>query len=196
MMVVAVAAVALAACSPSEEASDLPPGTDPSPTQTQAASSSSAAPSSSADPEAPAEQSGPECTADDIDVAGESGEKPTITIPDTCSPPKSLVQKDLEPGTGAEATPGSTIEANYLLVTWSDKAVKDNSYDRGEPFPLENLGQAQVIDGWNEGLVGMKEGARRLLIVPPDRGYGQGGQGIKANETLVFVVDAVKVTPA
>jgi peptidylprolyl isomerase len=51
-----------------------------------------------------------------------------------------------------------------------------------------------VIDGWNEGLLGMKEGGRRLLVVPPDKGYGQGGNGIRPGETLVFVVDAVKVT--
>ncbi|OZM72508.1 peptidylprolyl isomerase [Amycolatopsis antarctica] len=186
MTAVAGVALALAACSPTmEEPSDLPPGTDPAPAQ------SAGAPPA----EAPVAQ-GPECTAQDVQVAGEPGQKPTITIPDTCSPPKSLVSEDLVPGTGAEATPGSTIEANYLLVTWSDKVVKDNSFDRGETFPLENLGQAQVIDGWNEGLVGMKEGARRLLIVPPEKGYGPGGQGIKPNETLAFVVDAVKVTPA
>ena len=55
------------------------------------------------------------------------------------------------------------------------------------------MGRAQVIDGWNEGLLGMKQGGRRLLVVPPDKGYGQGGNGIRPGETLVFVVDAVQV---
>jgi len=191
MMVVAAAAVALVACSPNEEPSDLPPGTDPTPSQVEAADSSSSAPTGQSS--AP---QGPECTVEDVQVSGEPGQKPTITLPETCSPPTTLLSTDLVAGTGAEATAGSTIEANYLLMTWSDKVIKDNSFDRGQPFPLENLGQASVIDGWNEGLIGMKEGARRLLVVPPDKGYGKGGQGIKPNETLVFVVDAVKVTPA
>ena len=55
-------------------------------------------------------------------------------------------------------------------------------------------GRAQVIDGWNEGLLWMKQGGRRLLVVPPDKGYGQGGNGVKPGETLVFVIDAVQVS--
>jgi peptidylprolyl isomerase len=82
---------------------------------------------------------------------------------------------------------------NYLLVTWSDKKVLDNSFDRGETFPLP-LGGGQVIEGWDKGLVGITEGSRRLLIIPPDLGYGAGGNGIQPNETLVFVTDAVKVS--
>ena len=135
-----------------------------------------------------------ECTAADIKVAGKFGAKPTVTIPDTCAPPTKLIIKDLSAGSGKKAAEGATVQTNYLLVTWSDKQVLDNSFDRGQPFPIENLGHAQVIDGWNQGMIGIKEGGRRLLIVPPDLGYGQGGNGIQPNETLVFVVDAVKVT--
>jgi peptidylprolyl isomerase len=134
------------------------------------------------------------CTADDVTVGGAPGSKPTITVPDTCSPPTQLLSKDLVAGTGPEVTPGVTMQTHYLLVTWSDKQELDSSWSRGEPFPLENVGRAQVIDGWNEGLIGMKQGGRRLLVVPPDKGYGQGGNGIRPGETLVFVVDAVKVT--
>lgn len=56
------------------------------------------------------------------------------------------------------------------------------------------MGDAPVIDGWNEGVVGMREGGRRLLVIPPDKAYGPGGRGIAPNETLVFVVDAVQVS--
>jgi peptidylprolyl isomerase len=91
-------------------------------------------------------------------------------------------------------TEGASMQAHYDLVTWSDEQELDSSWSRGEPLPLEDVGHASVIDGWNEGLVGMKQGGRRLLVVPPDKGYGEGGNGIKPGETLVFVVDAVQVT--
>ncbi|HEY6795683.1 MAG TPA: FKBP-type peptidyl-prolyl cis-trans isomerase [Kineosporiaceae bacterium] len=135
----------------------------------------------------------PTCTADDVTVQGAFGKKPTVTIPDTCAPPAKLVTKDLSTGTGAVVKEGDTVQTDYLLVTWSDKKVLDTSFGRG-PFPVQDVGHAQVIDGWNQGLIGMKQGGRRLLIVPPDLGYGQGGNGIQPNETLVFVIDAVKVT--
>ncbi|WP_199444169.1 FKBP-type peptidyl-prolyl cis-trans isomerase [Umezawaea beigongshangensis] len=137
----------------------------------------------------------PACTAADFAVEGAFGEKPKITVP-KCAPSSELVSEDLTPGTGAEVVAGSTATVNYQLVTFSDGVEKDGSFDRGQTFDVENVGQAGVIDGWNEGLVGMKEGGRRLLVVPPQKGYGKGGNGIKPNETLVFVIDAVKVTPA
>jgi peptidylprolyl isomerase len=60
---------------------------------------------------------------------------------------------------------------------------------------LPNVGQAQVIPGWKQGLLGMKQGGRRLLIIPPDLGYGAQGQNpVKPNETLVFVLDAASVS--
>ncbi len=133
------------------------------------------------------------CTVDDITVTGAVGSKPTIAVPDTCSPPAELLSKDLVVGTGPDVTAGVTMQTHYDLVTWSDKRELDSSWSRGAPFPLEDVGRAQVIDGWNEGLLGMRQGGRRLLVVPPDKGYGQGGNGIRPGETLVFVVDAVQV---
>lgn len=135
-----------------------------------------------------------ECTADDIAVEGGFGEKPTVTLPDDCAPPADLLIKDLVAGSGPEAELGGTVEADYLLVTWSNGVVLDNSFDRGQTFPVTPLGEAQVIQGWNDGLVGMQQGTRRLLVIPPDLGYGAGGNGIAPNETLVFVVDAVSVS--
>lgn len=135
------------------------------------------------------------CKADDFKVTGDFGSAPKVTIP-SCKPTDELIVKDLVEGTGAEVKEGTTATVNYQLTTFSDKKVLDSSFERGKPFDVENVGQAPVIDGWNEGIVGLKENGRRLLVVPPAKGYGKGGQGIQPNETLVFVIDGVKVTPA
>ncbi|TCJ93707.1 FKBP-type peptidyl-prolyl cis-trans isomerase [Nocardia alba] len=135
---------------------------------------------------------GLECTADEVKVTGGFGEAPKITIPDTCDPPKTLIVKDLVVGSGPGAAAGQPLTMNYELVTWSDKQVLDSSFKRGKPFGL-TLGAGQVIQGWDEGLIGVQQGTRRLLIVPPNLGYGAGGNGVPPNETLVFVTDAVQV---
>ncbi|MFB7878614.1 MULTISPECIES: FKBP-type peptidyl-prolyl cis-trans isomerase [unclassified Nocardia] len=135
---------------------------------------------------------GRECTAEDVKVEGGYGDAPQITIPDDCDPPKTLIIKDLVPGNGAGAVAGQPLTMNYALVTWSDKQTLDSSFQRGKPFQL-TLGAGQVIEGWDQGLLGVQQGARRLLIVPPDLGYGAGGNGVPPNETLVFVTDAVQV---
>ncbi len=190
IMIAVATAASLAACANSEQTSSQPPGDSGATVKPLPTTGSSAAPPSTGGDASTAV----ECSADDVKVEGAVTSKPTITLPATCSAPSALLSKDLVVGTGAEVKPGSTMSAHYLLVTWSNKQEKDSSWDRGEPFELANVGQAQVIDGWNEGLVGMKQGTRRLLVVPPDKGYGQGGNGIEPNETLVFVVDAVAVS--
>ncbi|MEV0072847.1 MULTISPECIES: FKBP-type peptidyl-prolyl cis-trans isomerase [unclassified Amycolatopsis] len=178
--VAVAAAFSLTACGGGDTAAQ-PSGTPSAP----------AAPSSSA-AAAGAQTKGRECTADDIKTTGTFGQAPTITIPDDCDPPKKLITKDLVPGTGNGAKAGQELSMNYTLVTWSDKKKLDSSFDSGEPFSLP-LGAGKVIPGWDQGLVGIKQGGRRLLIIPPDLGYGQGGNGIAPNETLVFVTDAVTV---
>ncbi len=180
--VLSLAVLATSACGDSgdDKASDSPSG--------------STAPTTSPSAEGTTEAAGPACTADDIEVEGGFGDKPTITIPDDCSPPTTLLTKDLVTGSGPKAAEGGSVETNYHLVTWSDKQVLDSSFDRGQTFTVEPLGQAQVITGWNQGLVGIQKGTRRLLVVPPDLGYGQGGNGVAPNETLVFVIDAVSVS--
>ncbi|WP_460696203.1 FKBP-type peptidyl-prolyl cis-trans isomerase [Nocardia thraciensis] len=135
---------------------------------------------------------GRECTAADVKTTGGFGEAPAITIPADCDPPSQLIIEDLVPGTGPAAAPGQPLTMNYTLVTWSDGKKLDSSFDRNEPFEL-TLGAGQVIPGWDQGLDGVTQGTRRLLIIPPSLGYGKGGNGIKPNETLVFVTDAVKV---
>ncbi|GAA2982308.1 FKBP-type peptidyl-prolyl cis-trans isomerase [Actinokineospora diospyrosa] len=195
-MIAVAVGVSLTACANSEQASTQGPG-DATVSAKARPTSSSAAPTTTVAPSATQPQGGggQECSVDDVLVEGAAGSKPKITIPPACGAPKGLQSKDLIEGTGPDVKAGVTLDTHYVLVAWSDKQQKDSSWDRGEPYPLENVGKAQVIDGWNEGLLGMKQGGRRLLIVPPEKGYGaQGNSGIVPNETLVFVIDAVKVS--
>lgn len=123
-------------------------------------------------------------------VVGEYGTEPQITIPDT-EPPNELSATDLVAGTGKTVTGTSTLTVNYSLVTWSDKRAIESSFTSAPAtFPLSG-----VIIGWQQGLVGAQEGGRRLLVIPPDLGYGESGAGpIAPNETLVFVVDIIEVS--
>lgn len=115
--------------------------------------------------------------------------KPKVTVPKG-APPKELVVKDLEEGTGAAAKAGDEIVVQYVGVNYKTGKEFDASWDRGEPFPFI-LGEGFVIPGWDQGLEGMKVGGRRELIIPPELGYGSTGSppAIPPNETLVFVVD-------
>lgn len=167
-------------------------GSDDSSDSAAATTTSATAPRSAPAQGAPTQSKGRECTAEDIGVTGGFGAVPEITIPDDCDPPKQLVVKDLVPGSGRAAAAGDPLTMNYALVTWSDKQKLDSSFDRGEPFEL-TLGSGMVIPGWEQGLEGVQQGGRRLLIIPPDLGYGAGGNGVAPNETLVFVTDAVAV---
>ena len=115
---------------------------------------------------------------------------PTVP-PVTGKAPTTLVVKDIKPGTGAAAKAGQTLTVNYVGVSCSTGKAFDASYPRKQPFSF-TLGQGQVIQGWDKGLVGMKVGGRRELVIPASLGYGASGSGsIKPNETLIFVVDLV-----
>lgn len=117
---------------------------------------------------------------------------PAIPFPSGAAP-KRLVVRDLKRGTGPAARPGQTLTLNYVGAGLSDRRVFDSSYRTGQPFSFA-LGSGQVIPGWDRGLVGMRVGGRRLLVIPPGLGYGAQGSGpIKPNETLVFVVDLLGV---
>lgn len=124
---------------------------------------------------------------DEIEARG----KPQLGTTDAVT--ELVVTDDVE-GTGDEVTPGATVTAHYVGVSASTGAQFDASWDRGSPisFPLDG-----VIQGWSEGLVGMKVGGRRTLVIPGDMAYGANpppGAGIAPNETLVFTVDLVDVT--
>ena len=117
--------------------------------------------------------------------------KPDVTIPDG-PPPEDLVVEDLVVGEGDVANPGQQVSVHYVGVAWSTASQFDASWDRGEPLVF-GLGQGQVIEGWDQGVAGMRIGGRRRLTIPPHLGYGGRGAGnvIKGGETLVFVVDLV-----
>jgi peptidylprolyl isomerase len=119
--------------------------------------------------------------------------KPDVTIPDE-NPPSELVVDDLTVGDGDEAAAGQQVSVHYVGVSWSTGEQFDASWDRMEPFAF-GLGRGQVIQGWDEGVQGMKVGGRRRLTIPPEMGYGAAGAGgvIAPNETLVFVVDLLAV---
>ena len=96
---------------------------------------------------------------------------------------------DLVTGDGREAHVGETAFVHY--TGWLEDGTKfDSSVDRGEPFSFR-LGTGRVIKGWDEGVVGMRIGAKRKLIIPPHLGYGGRGAGriIPANATLIFEVE-------
>ena len=120
--------------------------------------------------------------------------KPEVTIPAE-NPPTELVIEDLEEGDGNEAVAGAIVSVHYVGVSWSTGEQFDASWDRMEPFRF-GLGDGQVIQGWDQGVQGMRIGGRRRLTIPPELGYGASGAGgvIAPNETLVFVVDLLEVT--
>ena len=120
--------------------------------------------------------------------------KPEVTIPAEPAPTELQID-DLSVGDGEEATPGRNVEVHYFGVGWSNGTQFDASWDRGDTFSFR-LGGRQVIDGWDQGVAGMRVGGRRRLTIPPHLGYGERGAGgvIGPNETLVFVVDLLSVS--
>ncbi|WP_331488088.1 FKBP-type peptidyl-prolyl cis-trans isomerase [Luteimonas kalidii] len=101
--------------------------------------------------------------------------------------------EDTVVGTGAEARPGRNVVVHYTgwLFDGGEQGAKfDSSRDRAEPFVFA-LGEGMVIQGWDEGVQGMKEGGRRTLIIPASLGYGARGAGgvIPPNATLKFDVE-------
>ena len=120
-------------------------------------------------------------------------QKPDVQVP-SGEPPASLTVEDVAEGDGPEATAGATVDVHYVGVSWSTGRQFDASWDRGSPFSF-SLGAGHVIQGWDQGVAGMKVGGRRRLTIPPSLGYGARGAGgvIGPNETLVFVVDLLGV---
>jgi peptidylprolyl isomerase len=129
--------------------------------------------------------------AADRSPAGTAGKAPTVVVP-TGSPPTQLETADLITGTGAVAKTGDSLTVQYVLATYSSRKTVQSSWT-SQPFTF-TLGQG-VIQGWDDGVAGMKVGGRRELIVPPSLGYGASspGSGIAANDTLVFIIDLVKI---
>jgi peptidylprolyl isomerase len=128
---------------------------------------------------------------------GALSKEPVIKVP-TGAAPKKLEVKTLIPGTGATAQDGDEIYVNYVGALYSNGKVFDASWSDtpGKAFGPIDLGAGAVIKGWDEGLVGLKQGGRYELIIPPSLAYGKAGSGstIPPNATLVFVVDLLSVS--
>ena len=124
-----------------------------------------------------------------MSVSADFGKEPKIGQP-IGDAPAALVTKDIVVGNGTEVVSTSTLTVHYVLISWATGKVIQSSWS-GRPaiFPLSG-----VIQGWQQGMPGMKVGGRRLLVIPPDLAYGASGSGpIGPNETLAFVVDVVNV---
>jgi peptidylprolyl isomerase len=134
-------------------------------------------------------------TAVSTPTTGPLSKEPVVTIP-AGPPPKKLVVKDLIVGTGTAAADGDELYVNYVGKLYSNGKIFDASWKDtpGKAFPFQ-LGVGAVIPGWDQGLVGMKVGGRRELIIPPSLAYKAAGEPptIPKNATLVFVVDLLSV---
>jgi FKBP-type peptidyl-prolyl cis-trans isomerase len=108
-------------------------------------------------------------------------------------PGAKLVSTDLTVGKGAEAKTGSTVSVHYV-GTLADGKEFDSSRKRGKPFVF-TLGQGGVIRGWDQGVVGMKVGGKRKLVIPPQLAYGPNGRPpvIPPAATLTFEIELIEV---
>jgi len=120
-------------------------------------------------------------------------EKPTVGLVDG-PPPADLVIEDITIGKGQEIQTGQWAVVQYVGVSFDTGEEFDASWNRGSPFSFP-VGGGKVIEGWDQGVLGMRIGGRRKLVIPPHLGYGNQGVGnrIKPGATLVFVVDLVDI---
>lgn len=129
--------------------------------------------------------------ADQLSMATSSESNPAAGLP--AQLPTELAIRDTVVGTGAEAKADDIVTVNYTGALPNGQ-IFDASARHGEPFTFQ-LGAGSVIPGWDQGIVGMKVGGKRLLIIPPDLGYGAQGipNVIPPNSTLIFEVELLKV---
>lgn len=116
--------------------------------------------------------------------------KPEIEFPAGAAPTQ-LVISDLVVGDGQEAKPGDVVDVHYLGVEYDTGEEFDSSWNRGESisFPLRGL-----IQGWQDGIPGMRVGGRRQLVIPPELAYGPAGAGHRlSGKTLIFVIDLLGI---
>lgn len=116
-------------------------------------------------------------------------DKPFVEVPAGPAPTQLQITDEVV-GDGAEATRGSTVHVDYVGVGFDSGAEFDASYNRGQALAFR-LGVGQVIKGWDDGVLGMKVGGRRKLVIPADQAYGSRGVPgvIGPNEALVFVCE-------
>ena len=182
----AAACIGLAACGGGTKTADIPDGSDTGTVATPSTTTTT--------PQKPPTFAKPTANVQKLAAAIGTDTKKRPKVPKPAGqPPKKLTVVDIVKGKGAAAQSGDTLTVDYDGVSWSNGKEFDASWDRNQPFPV-TLGQGQVIQGWEQGLQGMKVGGRRLLVIPPGLGYGAQGSPpkIKGNETLIFVIDLRK----
>jgi FKBP-type peptidyl-prolyl cis-trans isomerase len=171
--------VSLAACGESDDESGSP------------------ASSSAAEPSAQACETVPPTAEPAEELATDLAQKPGPPASDA-APPCGLVVSDVVVGTGAEAVDGSTAAVKYVGAFYETGEEFDSSWSRSPDETIEvPLGEGLVVPGFEQGIVGMKVGGRRMITIPGDLGYGPEGRPpvIPGDATLVFVMDLVEVTP-
>lgn len=148
----------------------------------------------SGDDEADSTTTVPATLATTTTIAFETPDKPEVELP--AEIPTELQVTTLIEGEGPEAADGDTVTVHYVGVLSEDGTEFDNSYDRGSPLPVV-LGSGGVIDGWEQGLVGVQAGERVQLDIPAELAYGDTGSGaiIQPGDALTFVIDVLAVTP-
>lgn len=127
----------------------------------------------------------------DAKKAVEERGAPEMSVPEGTKDTTELIWIDDVVGEGDVVCPGDTVLAHYTGIQASDGKQFDSSWDRGEPI---EFGLDGVIKGWTDGLVGMKVGGRRTLVIPADQAYGEESSGGRPSGVLVFTIDLVGVS--
>lgn len=178
--VIMVGAALLAACGTSEPA--------PQASATVASAPWQVVDCSGAVANQPSQVSEGQLGTDDVQVADVRG-VPFVSVKADPAPVSALQVVDVIEGDGAEVQPGSTVAVHYCGIDLNTAALFDSSFSRGAPATFS---LAKVVPGFAQGLVGMKTGGQRLLVIPPDLAYGASPPpGMAPNATLIFVVDMV-----
>lgn len=192
-----IAALSLAACASSDEDTDAPSDTEVAASTDDSVSSDPA--DADVDPADDTDSSTPvvgeadeEADGPDQSEPAPNPDKPEVVLPDEL--PTELVRTVLSEGTGDAAEDGDTVVVDYVGVRSEDGEEFDNSYDRGQTFPVV-LGSGSVIQGWEEGLIGSQTGERVQLDIPADLAYGDQARSdvIQPNTPLTFVIDVREV---
>ena len=200
LLVLAILLVGTIGCS----GDATPTATSPSPAPTltagpaaTATAASTSTPVAAATPAAAATEAAPTNTPAQASTPASppTPEAPPLPPSAPVQTESGLVYIDVEVGTGPVAQPGTRVTVHYTGMLTIDNSVFDSSVERGEPFQFD-LGAGNVIQGWDEGVAGMKVGGRRHLIIPADLAYGERGFGdlIPPNSWLTFDVELLDVS--